>query len=624
MRCALIFAAVLTLAGCANADLTLVQDGQPTCAIVLGKQATATAKMAAVELQWHLREMSGAEVPIAYDDAPPEGTHILVGDSTLTAAHGLDSAQFGLEQIVVRVIGSDLIVMGDDAKPSGSQLMGSYLAACELLEKVLGVRWLWPGELGTVIPERATVTVPSDLSIDFTPPVIKRGIRNVQWNERVQRGLDKLGFTREQFDAVHSAGADWFRRHRIAGSFAGGYGHAYGKFWETYGAEHPEWFALQPDGTRDQSKAAERARLCVSNPELIAEIARLKIEELQANPDVDCVSISPNDGGSTTFCTCEVCESWDHPDGPVIELYWPDAPDRRKQHVSLSDRYFKFYSAIAEIVAQQCPDRMLGAYAYSAYRTVPIDAPVHPNLLVGFVGLNYMNAEQGEADLAMWRGWLEKANHLFLRPNLLGGGMGWPVNFARRLGKDMEEFIAGGLSVTDFDCCYQHWAQKGLIYYVLAEVLWDPTADVDALISDYCRAGWGPAAAEIEQYFLAMERKTDEIYASSSYAGRKDSPEVIAAFYTDAFLDECQGYLDAARQKAAGDETILARIEFLQPAVTYARLHREWRLALAAQRAGEEGAKERYQTAEAAKEQFFQDLGISWAINTPYLKFYGF
>jgi len=240
------------------------------------------------------------------------------------------------------------------------------------------------------------------------------------------------------------------------------------------------------------------------------------------------------------------------------------------------------------------------------------------------VGLNYMNAENGEADLQMWRGWLAKANHLFLRPNLLGGGMSWPANFARRLGKDMKEFIAGGLTVTDFDCCYQHWAHQGLTYYVLAEVLWAPTADVDALISDYCRAGWGPGAADIEQYFLAMERKTDEIYASSTYAGRKDSPEAIAAFYTDEFLDECQAHLDAARQHAEGDETTLARIDFLQPAVTYARLNRDWRLALTAHRAGEEGARERYEAANQAKEQFFQDLGISWAINTPYLKFYGF
>jgi hypothetical protein len=606
------------------ADLTLVRDGQPACAIVLAKEATRAARSAAVELQNNLRLMSGAEVPIAYDDDPPQGTRILVGDSSLTAALGLNSDDFDIEQILVRVIGNDLIVMGDDAKPSGTGLQGTYLAACELLENVLGVRWLWPGELGTVIPERATVTVPADLNITITPRLLKRNIRNIQWNARVQRGLDKLGFTREQFDEVHRDGAVWSRRHRIGGSFRGGYGHAYGNFWETYGADQPDWFALQPDGTRDQSKVGNRARLCVSNQELIAEIARLKIEELQANPDLDCVSISPNDGGASTFCTCKSCEAWDSPDGPMIQFWWPDTDNHRIDHVSLSDRFFRFYSAIAEIVAQQCPDRMLGAYAYSAYTSVPIDAPVHPNLLVGFVGLNYMNRESGEESLERWRGWSAKAGHLFLRPNLLGGGMSWPVNFARRLGKDTQSFIAGGLTVTDFDCCYQHWATKGLTYYVLAEVLWNPSADVDALISDYCRAGWGPAAGEVESYFLAIERKTDEIYEASTYIGRKQSESVMAAFYTDEFLDQCQGYLDAARVKAAGDETILARIDFLQAPIDYARLNRDWRLMQMAVRAGDGDKQKAYEAATEAKERFFQDLGISWAINTPYLKFYGF
>lgn len=623
MRLPIVLFAALTCAT-SLADLTLVRDGQATCTIVLARQATSSARAAAAELQTHLRLMSGAEVPIAYDDDPPEGTRILVGDSVLTAAHGLDSEQFALERIVVRVIDDDLIVMGDDAKPSGTQLTGSYLAACELLENVLGVRWLWPGELGTVIPERATVTVPADLNLDFTPPLLKRNIRNIQWNARVQRGLDKLEFTREQFDEVHSAGADWSRRHRIGGSFRGGYGHAYGKFWETYGADHPEWFALQPDGTRDQSNVGNRARLCVSNPELIAEIARLKIEGLRANPDVDCVSISPNDGGGSTFCTCENCEAWDSPDGPMIEFWWPDTDNRRIEHVSLSDRFFRFYSAIAEIVAEECPDRLLGAYAYSAYTSVPIDAPVHENLLVGFVGLSYMNREVGADSLERWRGWSAKANHLFLRPNLLGGGMSWPVNFARRLGKDMQGFIADGLSVTDFDCCYQHWATKGLAYYVLAEVMWNPDADVDALISDYCRAGWGPAAGEVESYFLAIERKTDEIFEASTFMGRKVGQQVIAEFYTDEFLTEAQGHLDAARVKAAGDATVLARIDFLQAPIDYARLNRDWRLLQVAVRAGEGDKQDAYKAATEAKEAFFQDLGISWAINTPYLKFYGF
>ena len=89
-------------------------------------------------------------------------------------------------------------------------------------------------------------------------------------------------------------------------------------YWEKYGKDHPEWFALQPDGTRDQSKNPDRARLCESNPDLIAAIAREKIEELNKNPNLLGVSIAPNDGGRPAFCTCPKCEALDSAKGRKV------------------------------------------------------------------------------------------------------------------------------------------------------------------------------------------------------------------------------------------------------------------------------------------------------------------
>jgi hypothetical protein len=40
-----------------------------------------------------------------------------------------------------------------------------------------------------------------------------------------------------------------------------------------------------------------------------------------------------------------------------------------------------------------------------------------------------------------------------------------------------------------------HWAAGGPKFYVLSRVLWDPKADVDALLDRYMRAAFGPAAA---------------------------------------------------------------------------------------------------------------------------------
>lgn len=617
--------ALAILCGCATADVTLVQDGQPVASIVTADSPTRSAREAARALQDYLLRITGAELPIVAEANAPEGARILVGASGLTAALGYDPAQLALEQSIVRVHDGNLVVIGDDEKPTGGALYGTRHAAYMLLNE-LGCRWLWPGEVGTVIPQQTTLTVAAGLSLDWTPQLLKRGLRSAGYNDRVQRGLDKLGWTAEDFEALHATGlGDWYAAHRTGGSFAGSYGHAYGSYWDKYHEEHPDWFAMQPNGSRDQGNIGGRARLCVSNQELIEHIAREKIAELQARPDADCVSISPNDGGAATFCTCPACESWDHPDSPTIEIYWTDEEDRRKEHLSLSDRYARFYNEIAKIVAQECPGRLLGAYAYSAYRTVPVEQVLEPNILIGFVGVNYVNRGAYEADMETFEGWADRSSNIFWRPNLLGGGMGFPQNFARALGRDVGVMADKGLTVTDFDCQYQHWALKGLTYYVLAEMLADPDADPDAIIDDYCAAGFGPAAENVRAYFDALETITDRVSEDASYEGRKANPEVLAAFYDDETLAELQAHLDAARAAAAGDEAILARIDFLQVAPDYARVNRDYFLArFAAQQSGERADRDKMRAAEQAREDFYQQVGLSWAINSAYLKYYGF
>ena len=606
----------MMLSGCARADLTLARDGQAVATIVTGDSTTAATRDAVAALQEYVQRISGAALPVATEADAPDGARILVGASGLTATLGYDPEALALEQSIVRVHGTDLVVLGDDEKPGGGTLMGTRHAAYLLLRE-LGCRWLWPGELGTVVPQRATVAVPDDLSLDWTPVLLKRGLRSAGYNDRVQRGLDRLGWTAEDFQAMHRDVPAWYAAHRIGGSFAGGYGHAFGDYWERFSAEHPEWFALQPDGTRDQSRAGDRARLCVSNPELIAQIAADKIAALQANPALDCVSISPNDGGSTTFCTCPECESWDNPDGPIISFRLVES------HVSLSDRYARFYNEIARIVARECPGRYLGAYAYSAYRTVPVAQDLEPNLLIGFVGITYVNREGYEADMQTFAGWAAKASNIFWRPNLLGGGMGFPMNFARALARDVARLTDQGLTVTDFDCQYQHWALKGLTYYVLAEMLAEPDADPDAIIDDYCAAGFGPAAGDVRAYFDALEAITTRVHEDSAYAGRATS-HVIAGYFDDDTLAALQAHLDAARAAAGDDATILARIDFLQVGIDYARVNRDVFLAKAAVDAGDATQRAALDAAVQAREDYYQQLGLSWALNSAYLKFYGF
>jgi hypothetical protein len=438
----------------------------------------------------------------------------------------------------------------------------------------------------------------------------------------------------------------------MGGSFNGSYGHAYGAWWERFSKTHPEWFAQQPNGGRDHSRAegGKRSQFCVSNADLIAEIAKEKIQELRANPDKDCVSVSPNDGGGVTFCLCPKCEAMDAKEGEPVDIYG-------MKHVSLTDRYVKYYSAIAELVCKEFPDRYLGAYAYSAYRLPPIHAKLHPNVMIGYVGFGYLNEEGRQKARAQWLQWAKAAKTLFLRPNLLTAGQGVPTIYVHRLAEDIRFCHENGMLVTDFDCCYQHWSTDGVNYYVLARLLWNPKADVDAVLEDYCRAGFGPAAGQVREYFRAIEDMTDRLAKSNEYQDRRRTPYGLGPCYTDDLLKKCGALLDDAVRKAGDDATVRQRVEFLRVGLDYARIRRDLDLAKATVEAANPkkpavDLKDDLQDAEARKkaeaaatpkvdaetgrqaakrakelqaemDAFYQKIGFTWALNPPYLKFYG-
>src|SRR5262245_8196199 len=107
---------------------------------------------------------------------------------------------------------------------------------------------------------------------------------------------------------------------------------------------------------------------------------------------------------------------------------------------------------------------------------------------------------------------------------------------------------------TDFDACCHNWATQGLNYYVVARLHWDPEQKVDALIDDYCKAGFGPAAKSVRRYFDRLESLMNEVAAGKTKAAAAFGPEAVAALRKE---------LDQARKDAADDELIKKRIAFL-------------------------------------------------------------
>jgi hypothetical protein len=512
--------------------------------------------------------MSGAELPIRTEDkitgSPTQDqAWMLVGEGKLTGKLGLMSKGLGPGGIVLHAKEHVLALFGTDAH-TPSDPHGTRYAVTTFLEDQLGVRYIWPGELGKVVPHRETIVV-DDFQHRFTPKLVQRRIRSMGYHDRLQAGLDRLGFTKGDHERVlaeaqrtKAESPDWFGWHRLGGTLNLKSGHAFGHLWAKYGKDHPDWFALQPAGSRDQSKNPDRARLCVSNPDLIAAIAREKIEELNNNPSLLGVSIAPNDGGRPAFCTCPQCEALDSAKGRKV-LLWDFSKGSRRdfEHVSLTDRMVSFWNAIAEQVAKVHPDKFLVVDAYSVYAAPPVERKLHPNLVVRFAPLGYHTEEYRHESLRDWEGWSKAAQRIYFRPNLMLAGRrdGMPLLYVHKFGKDFRYLANHGMMGTDFDACCHHWATQGLNYYIVARLHWNPDQDVDALVDDYCQAGFGAAAKSVRRYFDGLETLMDEAATKKTKAVAVFSPKALAGLRKE---------LEKARRDAGSDPTVAKRIAFLE------------------------------------------------------------
>ena len=559
--------------------VTLIEKGRAKSLIVLSEKAVPRSIefQAAKILSDHLFLISGTRLDIkrenelgafkvekgvlSFDSAKvPEGINsfVLVGESAVTKALGVTMEGLGPGGIRLKSGENSLVLLGSTAPTDNA---GTRYAVIEFLSS-LGVRYLWPGETGRVIPALPTISIDS-LDYSFTPQI---GQRTVRWSTRItdrsQLGLTRLQITEEEWTKAQQKsyatemGMGWSVWHRLGGRLGIGGGHAGGGLtggWKEHGAQHPEWFALQPDGTRDQSKAGDRWRLCKSNPELIEYVAKSIIERVNADPSIKCISLCPNDGGYSNFCMCDNCKKLDPPDGPKIKLTIFEKVGQPQRHeieyVSLTDRMVWYWNQIAQRVVKVHPDLLLLGEAYSAWSYPPVHERLHPNLVIRYV------PEEKEG----LEGW-QKAGckYIYWRPNILLAGRrdGKANVLLDRLADIMSYMAEKGILATDFDSILDNWAVHGLNYYAAARLNWNPYLTESQILDEYCSPGFGKGAEQVKQYFLLLQKATSD-------PKNLFTPELFASL---------RKLLNEAEKAAGSDAKISARIAFLRMGLNFTDL----------------------------------------------------
>jgi len=478
--------------------VTLVVRGEAAAVIVVPDNASRVTQYAAEELVAHIEKATGVKLPVASQSRIPSNvqSRIFIGPTAAAQARGINVSDLEPDAFLMRTYDRDLYIVARDREDEhplsgNTRFSGSMFGVYELLERFVGVRWLWPGELGTYIPKTDTIVVTDRLNETIAPALRFRNIRS-SWtrghrsNERIMR----MAFTDDGLRNYANDLSVYIRRHRLGMTERKpSTGHAFEGWWRQHGESNPDWFRMDGNGKR------VGPTMCVSNPDLHNHILRT-----QWRGD----TIRLGEADSINLCECSNCKAWDGPQPSRIpawarHIYRPAAS---------SDRYARFWLTIYNRGRQQNPNIKITTFLYQRYFPAPqSNIRLNPNIYGEFVqwgdpGFSFypMPEDAHEWLKEQWMGWKRTGITMAYRPNYLYGGYAMPYFNISQMVDHFQYYYQNGMVGTDYDKLHGQWATQGPMLYVLMRLHVDPTLNADRVLNEYYEA-FGPAANEVRRYF---------------------------------------------------------------------------------------------------------------------------
>lgn len=575
--------------------IPVVVDGKAVATIVTPDKPLPVETYSAVELRYHVKQATGIDLTVATESAAPAGPAIFLGATNAAKAAGLDGAALGRSNYRIKGDAERLFLVGSDTDgpvlgglTSNRTRVGTLFAVYDLLENEMGVRWLWPGRLGEVIPKATSIQFGNLDRTEKSPFLFRR------WRDGGALISGPGGWSNPENQRQYSINQSvWLRRQRFAYSTDVPFGHAFGKYWERFGTSNPEFFQMLPDGQRRPDPSWVRGNpgyisLAVAEPGLWRQIVRdwegTRNGSVYLNAcenDTPGMSVSPRELAWDTRD-----EQGRTPEQRAREAGQAfDARDPRwwLKLGSVSDRYARFYREVQREAEKVDPNVVVVGYAYANYKDAPREAKLNDRVLIGIVpdATFPWTPQVRSAFDKQYMGWKDTGAMLFLRPNFTLQGHNMPIAYARAVGEMLRKAAANNLVGVDLDSLTGQWGTQGPTLYVIARAQVRPDLTVDAMLDEYYSA-FGPAKDAVRAYFDYWEKFSDGLTEDQfKRALDEASPDgsvwanfhrVAPLIFTDRVMEDGRKLLDAAARAAGSDADARARVKFLQDGLRNAEL----------------------------------------------------
>ena len=554
--------------------LTLAENGAAQFEIVVPESSGNVAKYAAQELQTFLEKTIGGKIGIVSSPTPGK-TVLLIGDNELTRKLGVDIKSLPRDGFIIKSIGNTIVIAGrdDPAKKTDEQFTsgiwgqlyerGTLFGAYDFMERFAGVRFYFPGELGTIIQKKSSLKIPSVDIVDC-PDYAARSYSTYDGKWPGQKNS-----------------TDYYDKNKIACRYRmqteyipNCHGLRDLDYLERFGKTHPEYFAMMDNGKRYCDPGMQfPGQLCYSSG-IREEIYKDAEAFLTGKPVESRIpgkkvwppsgyqkgyfNTMPQDG--LYFCRCPECKKhFSGGDQATSEFLWETTIAtalKLKQNKIPGYVTMMAYTFYAPVIRQDIPDNVL--------------------VMVAELGpWGEANVTTQQRDNKEIQDWTKKLGHKVWLWNYAGKYAslnipGIPTSTPRAIGnyyKSLSPYITGAFLQSKTDLfTFNH-----LNYYVFGKVCWNNSTDVDKILNEYYLLMYGPAAEPMKKFFERIEylwiNKIIKKVMSTSEGPIVAPPseyEIWEKIYSPQEIASLTAMLDHAEKLAAKDADALKRIKYMR------------------------------------------------------------
>lgn len=454
----------------------IAEDGESDFVIVTADDADECITTAVDEMQTYLEKISGVKLPYVKESEFTGSKAIIIGETELenniTEVNRDEIAQDGF---MLYSDGDYLLITGSDSR-------GTLYGVYTILEDYLGVRWFTPTL--EVVPENEDIVIDANINRVIEPSFsIRRNSPAGATDAYRARMKTNVSFWNE---APEYGGALTYVLWDVTLDTL---------VPDSLFKEHPEYFAMNPDGTRTTD------HVCLSHPEVLPiAVANARNAILTCERDSKFIHIGQKD--NSNYCHCETCE----------ELY--------AQYGSVSAPTIIFTNAFADALDDEFSDSTFTFYAYGETDRPPTDLTLrcNPNVAPVLCGLHkscrshpltecgaqdgnetFMNLfGENEPTIAQdFANWTKIADTTYIYDytiNFLNSAQFFS-NF-ETMQPTMKYMHDIGITGYIYNCGDGHSAAfNELRNYLLSKIQWDVDCDVEYHMMDFIKAYYGEDAA---------------------------------------------------------------------------------------------------------------------------------